>query len=567
MLRLAGGTECPASGPATSPMPSSEDHRLGRFYTPPDLADLLARLALGDREQARVWDPTCGGGALLQAVARRAPHALVGTDVDAAALTRLGAALPTAELRCADLFDLDPDALGRFDAIVGNPPFLRTERIPAARRAVLRRRVSDALGCPVDGSADVSLLALVWCCRFLAPGGRLAFVMPSTSLDVRGGATLRATLADRLRLVLDSAVEAWFSEVAVNTVVVVVEQGAASAPRFARLRRPVRDVSADALLTGPAGRSVPPGALAAPRWSPLLKAPAVWWDLRARAGARLVPLGERLHLAYGTKPGISSFFAPREDVGIEPHLLVPFLRTLRGHHRYEVLPHDVRDRLFVVPPDVADEEVPPGARAWIDAGASRVTRSGVPWPEAPSVQANQPWWRLPPPRSGPVLVPQFRGDRHHVIANPALLPVNNSAWHGTWRDPDHADLGVALLNSTIAALSAEVEGRTNLGEGLLTLYGPELRSMVVPDPGVFSPRQRSEVLAAWEVLRGRPVLPFPEECARADRQALDTAILRGLGLDPGLAPSIAEGAIDLLSVRLRLADARRRERSGVGSSG
>jgi len=544
------------------------DHQLGRFYTPPDLADLVARLALSGRAAARAWDPTCGGGALLHAIARHQPAALVGTDVDGAALDALRPLLPAADLRHADLFDLTPDDLGPVDTIVGNPPFLRTERIPAPRRAALRARISAALGSPVDGSVDLSLLALVWCCRFLAPNGRLAFVMPSTSLDVRGGAALRASLATeyRIRLILDSAVEPWFSEVAVNTVVVVVDREGHGPTRFARLRRRARNTSAASLLEGPRSRPLPAAALTAPRWSPLLRAPSIWWDLLQRAGDRLVPLGERLDLAYGTKPGISAFFAPSEPTSIEPELLRPFLRTLRGQHRYEIQPEHVGGRLFVVPPELDDDSLPPGARAWVDRGAQRLTRGGVSWPEAPSVRGNRPWWRLPPPRSGPVLVPQFRGDRHHVLANPARLPVNNSAWHGRWRDPRHEELGIALLNSSIAALSAEVEGRTNLGEGLLTLYGPELRALRVPDPAVFSGAHAAEIRDVWDALRARPVLPFPAERDQPDRQRLDAAVLEGLGLDPALASPIADGAVDLLTVRLHLADARRSDRAGVGSS-
>ena len=543
-------------------MPSTPDQLLGRFYTPEPLARLVLQLALSDAPaRPRLWDPTCGDGSFLRLAPQTAKR--VGTDVDGDAVHRLAEALPQASVSQHDLFTLDPAELGTFDVIVGNPPYLRAERVPAADRRRIREQVAAAVGIPVPGNADVSLLALVWCSRFLRPGGRLAFVLPATVLDVASGHPLRQWLRERfaVRLVFDSRVEAWFRSAAVNTVVFVVDNADPVETRFARLDVPVSPSLSTPLLGGHLGtrggsRLVPEARLVAERWSPLLRAPAVWDVLLETAGDRLAPLGDRLELAYGTKPGISGFFAPRPPPPVEPELLVPFLRSLRTHARYQVRPEHTRDRLFVVPPDL--DTLPEKAAAWITAGEAKVTRGGLPYPSAPSVRSNRPWWRLPPPRSGPVLVPQFRATRHHIIDNPDRLPVNNSAWFGRWRDPNHGAVGIALLNSSPVALAAEVLGRTNLGEGLLTLYGPELRALPVPDPARFiAPQSAASVLEPWATMAARPALPFPEEAHQEDRRTLDRAVLEGLGLDPALGAAIREATTELLTVRGVLARHRR----------
>ena len=541
------------------------DKDLGRFYTPPAVARLALALAVGPLEapawrSARIWDPTCGdGGFLRQAALVGAPRAhLVGHDVDGAALGRLRSAVPGAAVQEADLFDLAPTAVGTFDAIAGNPPYVRHERMDPARQRRIAAELGAVLGVAVPGGLDLSVLATLHALRFLAPGGRLAFVLPATWLDTGRAHPVRSALAARYRLraVVESRTEVWFPDAAVNTVIAVFEEGPPGPTVFAQVdRADPRDAAA--ILAGTIGRAVAHTTLHdAPSWSPFLRAPAVWFDvLSADAEAFTVPRPV-LTLKYGTKPGISAFFAPRDPQelgGVEASCLRPFLRTLRGIDSYTVRSRDVSGRLFVAPPG----EPPPGARAWIERGAQQTTRAGLPVPEAPSVRANRPWWRLAPPRSGDVLVPQFRAARHHVIANPDGVLVNNSAWWGAWVDPAHRSLGAPLLNTSWMALAAEVLGRVNLGEGLLTLYGPELQRLPIPDPRRISSAATAAIADAWAPIAARRVLPFLDEADQPDRARLDAAVLGAIGLDPALAGPIRAAARELLDARLTLAHKRR----------
>jgi hypothetical protein len=160
-----------------------------------------------------------------------------------------------------------------------------------------------------------------------------------------------------------------------------------------------------------------------------------------------------------------------------------------------------------------------------------------------------------------VIVPQFRAERHYVLSNPHRILVNNSAWHGLWRDPRHAEVGVALMNSTWAALAAEVGGRTNLGEGLLTCYGPDLDDLPLPDPDRFVGTDAGRrLLQAWRRLRTRPVQALADEVTREDRRDLDEAVCAGMGLDRRLAAQIQREAVHLCATRARLATALRKAR-------
>ena len=528
----------------------AERLKAGRFYTPPGLVDLVLGLALRSPDD-RIWDPTCGDGAFLRGAARRGMTSLWGTDRDGEALRAIDV---EAELRCTDLFELEPADLPAFDAIVGNPPFVRVERLEPAERRRLRERVGAALPIPLPAQADLSLLALLHCARFLAPGGRLAFVMPNTVLDARFGASVRDHLLRSvgLRAVVESRVEAWFPEVSLNTAVVLLERSERAS--FVQLARPADGGAAQEVLGG-AGRSWPLARVEGTRWTEPLRAPDVWFDVLDRA--ELGSPEAFIELRYGLKPGITDFFAPAGGLPVEDAFKRPFLRSLRGVDGYVLQPSDANAELLFWEGDPPEG---PGLRRWIERGEAQRSRSGVPWPAVPSVRGNQPWYRLRSAPTGDVVLPQFRHARHAVHANPHGLPVNNSAWWGRFLDPAWRELGTALLNSSWAALAAEVRGRTNLGEGLLTCYGPDFAALPLPHPGRLD---GAAVVEAWRALRTRRALPFPDEAQRPDRRALDAAVFAALGLpDPAIAAAVRQGAVDLLELRLGRARALRQARRG-----
>lgn len=556
-------------------MISTDDPRAtGRFYTPPPVADLVLELARRGPSDT-VWDPTCGDGVFLRAARQRAhpPQRLFGTDIDGAALGRID--IEGADLRQTDLFALDPDDLPPMDAIVGNPPFVRLERMDPGYRAWVRGRVEQALGFPPPPQADLSMLVLLYCTRFLAEGGRLAFVMPATFLEAAASQPVRRWLLEEfgLKAVLESRREPWFPAVSVNTVVVALEQGCEEAV-FGQLLEPASGRAAHAALGLAEGdvdvRTLPRDELLAfPRWSEPLRAPQAWFDvLREARGLRPLRAWKPkfLELKYGTKTGISPFFAPRgrglADAGVEAPYRRPFLRSLRDVDAYTVRAEDVQTELLHWEGDDPSKAEAPGLHRWIRKGTRSRTAAGVRWPQVQSVRGNRPWYRLRRVETGDVLIPQFRAARHVVHANPDGVPVNNSAWWGRFTDPAHAEIGLAMLNASWTALAFEVCGRVNLGEGLLTAYGPDLQRLPLPHPRRFvGTPEGAALVAAWESMQQRDVLPWAQEVEKSDRIALDAAFFAALGVrDPAVGHAVRQGALTRLTERTALAGALRASR-------
>jgi len=201
-----------------SAAPARATKRRGGVYTRADLVALVLDLVGWDGRGA-LLEPAAGAGAFLLAAWRRA---LAAGDDPTAASRRLGAvdvhplaaragrtALALEAIRrglgpgdvpglveadaLAEGGDAPTARLGDWDAVVGNPPWVRGERIPPARRARYRGRYPDLGAGNVDLAAYFVRRALDW----LRPGGRLGLVLSQGLLGARSAAGLRTLLAER----------------------------------------------------------------------------------------------------------------------------------------------------------------------------------------------------------------------------------------------------------------------------------------------------------------------------------------------------------------------------------
>ncbi len=83
------------------------------------------------------------------------------------------------------------EAEGGFDAIIGNPPYVRQEHL-AALKPVLKARYAS-----YDGVADLYIYFFEQALRLLRPGGRFAFTVTNKWLKAGYAAALRGVLAER----------------------------------------------------------------------------------------------------------------------------------------------------------------------------------------------------------------------------------------------------------------------------------------------------------------------------------------------------------------------------------
>jgi tRNA1(Val) A37 N6-methylase TrmN6 len=160
----------------------SREKELGAFYTPPSIAQYLADWAITDITRS-VLEPCIGGGALVSAILRRFGNApkgrLVGYEVDPEIFAKTSLLFEDrrAKLYCGDFLGLMPNAVGRFDAVIANPPFTRNHALSSERKGELRQR--EFASKVVSGAPGLWIYFLLASLEFINPGGRLAFVVPA----------------------------------------------------------------------------------------------------------------------------------------------------------------------------------------------------------------------------------------------------------------------------------------------------------------------------------------------------------------------------------------------------
>ncbi|MGH9870240.1 MAG: Eco57I restriction-modification methylase domain-containing protein [Candidatus Polarisedimenticolia bacterium] len=590
----------------------------GQHATRADVADLAGAFCIGDG-CARVLDPSCGEGVFLQRAALRlrasgaGSGGLTGVEIDAALARAARRRVPGATIVPGDFLALAASpAAGRhpsprrpFDAIIGNPPYVRHELLGAARKKELAA-LGGREGWPrLSGRCDLHAWFWAPALSCLKDGGRLAWVVSATWMDAGYGAALRQWLTGHAALVavVESDVESWFDEARVRTVIVVLEKGrrAAEGPaRFVRLssrldeiaptslsgetRRARLDALASDIVKGGASgpgwraREVESGGLIGSTWGSALAASELCVEMIGLAGERLVPLDRVATVRWGIKTGDDRVFFPAlEDAPrMERGVLSPAVFRLADLDGVVVKPRHARRSLLLVDtrsPRHRRLLVRPGSRvaAWLrEAEKNRAThrrptcrareRHGAP------EEGGRRWFELRPGPPGAILWSIMHQYRHLAPLNPAGCPANDNLLLIDPRPGVSPRLLAALLNSHVQALLKEAAGRRR-NEGMLKMQAADVRRMLVPDPRRITAARAAAVIKTFDALAGRRIDAVTAECLKPDRIRLDRAVLAALGLPGRTVESMARRiAADLTAMhareRVREGDAVRSRRRG-----
>ena len=399
------GSAVTRSRPAGRFAAASARKKTGATFTPQVLATLLAeRLFAGaDRTRGlRVLDPACGDGALLEAAwralqSRRHPDdAILGIDADAEAVSRARRRLgltPGVVLSAEDFLATFAD-MAPVDAIIANPPWVRTQVLGAPQSSALARRFG------LTGRVDLSQAFVLAMVEVLKPGGRAAVLIPNKLLQTRGAATFRRRLEARVDLVevVDLGDTRLF-EAAVLPAMLVFERRAPSVsptPFWSVYTVPERGEASEVagwpeLWARPGRYRVPDGrcfeVLAGEldvrgthgswqRGGPEVRA---WLDrVEAHTARRVGDLGP---VRVGVKSTADPVFVTPDWSVMAPDTRPELLRPLTTHHRARAfwpLPRAPR-RQILYPHEVVDGvrravdlSTVPRTRAWLEAHRARL---------------------------------------------------------------------------------------------------------------------------------------------------------------------------------------------------
>lgn len=157
----------------------------GEFYTPPEVATLLAKL-LAPKPGERICDPACGSGSLLLKVSKEIPgqnFSLFGQESNRStwALCRMNMFLhgmDNARIEWGDTLNtpklVENDSLMKFDLLVANPPFSLKKWGAENAGSDKFRRFHRAI--PPDSKGDYAFISHM--IEAMNENGRMAVVVP-----------------------------------------------------------------------------------------------------------------------------------------------------------------------------------------------------------------------------------------------------------------------------------------------------------------------------------------------------------------------------------------------------
>lgn len=210
----------------------AERRVLGRFDTPRPLAQALTNWAVRDGSET-VLEPSCGGGVIVKSAlsrlaelgSTRPDRQIWACDIDPRALieTRRNVAPDEPNLVLGDFLSLTSSSFGgsTFNAIVGNPPYVRLHTMDAATRRTARNALpAQSL---VDGKASLWAYFPIHSFKFLAAGGRMGWILPETILHSEYGKQILSWAAQNFhRCIAVSLRERCFLSNGANERVVVL---------------------------------------------------------------------------------------------------------------------------------------------------------------------------------------------------------------------------------------------------------------------------------------------------------------------------------------------------------
>jgi hypothetical protein len=360
--------------------------------------------------------------------------ALRGFEIDPGVRAAAGAAgLAADDLAAVALRDfLDDPPEGRFPAIVANPPYLRHHRLPAERKARLAAFAAETLGERLDGRAGLHVHFLVRALTLLAPGGRLAFIVPADVCEGVFAPALWRWIAREFRVdgVVAFAPEATpFPGVDTNPLILLIRK----ARPGRRLFWAVCTAAVSPGLRDWLDRRVPDDR---PRLGLRVESRTLVEGLAtglSRPPAGKSPgsakLGEFARVVRGIATGANRFFLltrrQANELGLSPAFLRPAISRTRDVAGDSLTSADLdaldaagRPTLLFAPDGRALDAFPRAERAYLAAGAA----AGL--PERPLIATRRPWYRMERRDPPPILFAYLGRRRARFVRNLAgALPL------------------------------------------------------------------------------------------------------------------------------------------------
>jgi len=590
-------------------IPDVERHRLGQYYTPPPIIELITEMCIRS-PNGRVLDPACGsGGFLVKAYhklrdlkKKENPFAddaklheeilnqLYGVDINPfpaqlssinLAVRNLQVASRHINLVVSDFFKVKP-SMGiipkDLDVVVTNPPYTRQEEMEY-KDQIREEALTYSDGSKIDIGAQAGIYAYFFThsAKFLKNGGRMGYITSNTWLDVSFGEGLKQFFLDHFKVLaiveFDAAV---FGTALVNTCVSILEKEEdkqkrhKNLVRFARLKKPTEIGKViNAILSAEKGHEnenvrvvVKAQNTLQPeeRWGKYIRSPPIYFKIVSHPS--IIGLNKVAKLKRGFVTGFNDFFIlDKEKIKlwkIESRYIEPIVTSIRDLKGVKLSADDIGNWVLMVHEPKEELE---GKRVLkylehgeeMEISTKRGTRiasvkvKGV--HNLSTCRQRKVWYYLGTHEPPPIIAPYLIWDRVIFAHNEAKALAPNTLHFVYPAKKEEVQYLLGILNSTLTAFLLEIEGRS-YGGGVLKMEAYEMATLPIVNPQKVNEKDRRRIESAFSRLCQAQEADDTDSEKKA-RAELDNAVFDVLKLKETERKQVYEGLELLRRMRLQ----------------
>ncbi len=449
---------------------------LGAVYTPPRVAAALVRWAVRSRHD-KVLDPSCGDGVFLTEVRKHfismgnTKPVCIGVDIDPQAAAASNAI-------CKDFFEW-ASAAPKFDAVVGNPPFIRSHLFPENSRATAFHQM-ERMGLHPSRLMSTWVPFVAISSELLTENGRMAFVIPEELLHVSYAAELRRFLLKRFRRVIICVPNGSIFTSVQQSVVLLLCENDSTEPSglftisFAQLENGLRSEADYA-----------PKWEWSPKWTHVFLTPAERsFVSSAFGGLGWKPLSEYGRVEVGVVTGYNDFFIVPEskvkDLNIRS-FVTPIITSARELQGIQFTAQDFKslvkndNSMFLIHVSSPFKNLPQALRDYLTTG----TKLGM--HQRYKCRNREPWYAVPSVWPADAILLRQAGEIPRLIHLTKKCASTDTVHRVRWQKPSLGKLHSASFLNTFTLIACELTGRS-YGGGVLELMPSEANNLPLPPP-------------------------------------------------------------------------------------
>lgn len=463
----------------------------GAFYTAEPVARTIIKWAVRNPSDS-VLDPSCGDGVFLSSAFRHLESLgssnpqIWGIDVNEEALQSVKARIPACRLLSADFFSAKPGDVPFFDAIIGNPPFIRYQTFNGATRSSALARAEEA-GVHLPKLSSSWAPFLVHATAFLSKGGRLGMVVPAELGHAQYARGVLAFLLRRFgRIQFCIFRKKLFPELSEDTGLLLCENFENPCTWLSvAVLNDIQEAEEKKYIEYPVDlEAVRTGRT---RLGHYLLSPKVRQLYGQFAEHKMVMrLGEAADVGIGYVSGCNDYFhfsmAERRRWSIPPSFLRPALLSMGDSEGiavcradWEKLARDGKKIYLLAIPPVGENRLPRGLLNYLRRGEK------LDVPKRFKCRVREPWYSVPHVRIADAFLSYMSGQSPRLVKNRYELVAPNTLHLLRFDKKFHADAFLGGWCSSLTKLSCELEGHA-LGGGMLKLEPSEGERVLVPLP-------------------------------------------------------------------------------------